>query len=373
MTGLPAASDFTSAATQTLTQTAYSNQRAFLAGLLGTDGLAATALATLGALGGQYLAKSATYTVAGADRGALINATSSTWTLNLLAASSAGAGFSVALLNSGTGTITIDPAASETIDGVATLSVLPGSGLILICTGSGWVSLPMPGAVQTSAVDATANRVLRIATSGGAFGLGNTGSLALLADLDVITTPAGWHRVGTSTTGTRPADIGSTIPCVLEVVVFDAATIHQRMWRNVPGTLSGGYYKRIYASGAWSAWDASIVRSNLLGTVAQSGGVPTGGLIERGSNANGEYARFADGSLECYSTQVSSTSAGVVWTFPSAFVAAPVVTGTAIATVLSGVCLDAAPSATTVTFSARDKTDARRADTCHLVAVGRWF
>ncbi|BCB62825.1 hypothetical protein HaloA020_35260 [Halomonas sp. A020] len=36
---------------------------------------------------------------------------------------------------------------------------------------------------------------------------------------------------------------------------------------------------------------------NVIGTVSQSGGVPTGAIIERGSNANGEYVKFADGSL----------------------------------------------------------------------------
>ena len=38
-------------------------------------------------------------------------------------------------------------------------------------------------------------------------------------------------------------------------------------------------------------------RANLLGTVSQSGGVPTGAVIERGSNANGEYVKFADGTM----------------------------------------------------------------------------
>ncbi|MGV8987826.1 MAG: pyocin knob domain-containing protein [Cypionkella sp.] len=373
MTALPATSDFTTAATQTLAQAAYGNQRSFLAGLFGTDGLAATALATLGALGAQYLAKSTGYSVAGPDRGALIHATSGTWTLDLLAASVAGAGFSVAVLNGGTGNITVDPASSETVDGAATRTIVSGAGIILVCTGTGWISLPMPGAAQTSAVDATAGRVMRVTGAGGSFGLGNLGSLTALTNLDSITIPSGWHAVTSATTGTRPADIGPTVFGAMEVVVYDAATIHQRLWRHVPSGLTGGYYKRVYASGAWSAWDATVMRSSLLGTVAQSGGVPTGGVIERGSNANGEYARFADGSLECYATQTASTSAGVTWTFPSPFIAAPVVTGNAIAMVLSSLCLDASPTTAAVTFSARDKTDARRADTCHLVAVGRWF
>ena len=40
-------------------------------------------------------------------------------------------------------------------------------------------------------------------------------------------------------------------------------------------------------------------RDNILGTVSQSGGVPTGAIIERGSNANGEFVKFADGTLIC--------------------------------------------------------------------------
>lgn len=40
-------------------------------------------------------------------------------------------------------------------------------------------------------------------------------------------------------------------------------------------------------------------RANILGTVSQSAGVPTGAIIERGSNANGEYVRFADGTQIC--------------------------------------------------------------------------
>ena len=40
-------------------------------------------------------------------------------------------------------------------------------------------------------------------------------------------------------------------------------------------------------------------KANILGTVSQSGGIPTGAVIERGSNANGEYVKFADGTMIC--------------------------------------------------------------------------
>ncbi len=48
--------------------------------------------------------------------------------------------------------------------------------------------------------------------------------------------------------------------------------------------------------------DKAFRRGNILGTVSQSGGVPTGALIERGANANGEYVRLADGTQICWKT-----------------------------------------------------------------------
>lgn len=69
-------------------------------------------------------------------------------------------------------------------------------------------------------------------------------------------------------------------------------------------------------------------KDSVLGTVSQSGGVPTGAIIERGSNANGEYVRFADGTQICTHTLPSFTAAAnastnALWTYPSAFTVAP--------------------------------------------------
>ena len=41
-------------------------------------------------------------------------------------------------------------------------------------------------------------------------------------------------------------------------------------------------------------------QSNILGTVSESSGVPTGAIIERGSNSNGEFVRYADGTQICW-------------------------------------------------------------------------
>ncbi|GAB5431297.1 MAG: pyocin knob domain-containing protein [Epibacterium sp.] len=50
---------------------------------------------------------------------------------------------------------------------------------------------------------------------------------------------------------------------------------------------------------SWSDWFEIYTQTSILGTVSQSGGVPTGAIIERGGNANGEYVRLADGTQIC--------------------------------------------------------------------------
>jgi hypothetical protein len=45
--------------------------------------------------------------------------------------------------------------------------------------------------------------------------------------------------------------------------------------------------------------DSALQLADIVGTVSQSGGAPTGAIIERGSNANGTYLRFADGTQIC--------------------------------------------------------------------------
>lgn len=71
------------------------------------------------------------------------------------------------------------------------------------------------------------------------------------------------------------------------------------------------------ANGGTGATNAAGARTNLglgaaavapiLGTVSQSGGTPTGAILERGSNANGEYLKFADGTLICYGSGSGTT------------------------------------------------------------------
>ena len=184
--------------------------------------------------------------------------------------------------------------------------------------------------------------------------------------------------------GTRPTDIGPLIWGIVEVQVFDSGTVHQRLWRNTALGTTNGYYKRSYNAGAWGAWDMTFMRSNLLGTVAQTGGVPTGSVIERGSNANGEYVKYADGTLICTRATLSAPnantalgsifrSADVAWTFPATFV-------NTTHLVVSGDVDDAdswlaVNTITTTGCNVRGLAGATKAAalTCRASAIGRWF
>lgn len=84
--------------------------------------------------------------------------------------------------------------------------------------------------------------------------------------------------------------------------------------------LSGGNGKFVRSTGTNTA-----VMQDILGTVAQSSGVPTGALVERGSNANGEYVRFADGTQICVTANIevpysgATSLVGSVTAWPAAF------------------------------------------------------
>lgn len=141
MTALPNKSAFTGASvTEGEYKTAIETQHDYLTGLLGAAGTQAAALAALGVLGGSVSTRSTAYTVLATDRGHMILC-SGTFTLSLTSAATLGAGFAVAVVNGGTGVITVDPAGTETVGGKATLTLAAGASAILISDGAGWQSV----------------------------------------------------------------------------------------------------------------------------------------------------------------------------------------------------------------------------------------
>ncbi|MFN6978264.1 MAG: hypothetical protein ACK4OP_09085 [Gemmobacter sp.] len=407
--------------------------RDFLAQHLGTAGTPAEALGALGALVAGVQTATAARSVASGDRGRAILA-SGTWTLALGAAATLGPGFAVLVVNTGSGTITLDPNASEQIDGAATAALGPGRAALVLCDGTAWRSLALPGtaagqtlvgagtaanpglafagdadtglwlpnadavgiaaggaervrvtaagmqvtgnitgtAVMQGPTDATAGRVVRLFSGSGAFGLGldnATLNLPPSNNADALRM-SGIYRYTTDTIG-RPNPNGVLLHFTR--LAGQGAGFHIQF--ALPRDSGLRLQRRVMLdnTGAWDDWDGIYSQRTILGTVSQSAGVPTGAVIERGSNANGEYVRFADGTLICTRTLTASASAATTWTFPSAFAAAPVVCGAAVATVLAAVCLDSAPTATSVALSVRDSANARRADSVRLTAIGRWF
>lgn len=135
---------------------------------------------------------------------------------------------------------------------------------------------------------------------------------------------------------------------------------------------------------------------NVVGTVAQVAGAPDGAVIERGTTANGDYVRYADGTQICFAQRTAGSiialgsgsftapykTADLIWTFPKPFSAAPVVTcrgvppagathdrrscagcvGDTDATAAAGIHL--------VRIGNTAGADVFKAD---LIAIGRWF
>lgn len=122
--------------------------------------------------------------------------------------------------------------------------------------------------------------------------------------------------------------------------------------------------------------DAIVIRNNILGTVSQSAGVPTGAIIESGSNANGEYVRYAGGALICNHVLVSSSSGEVTWTYPSVFSTAPHPSGTPT-TADTDTNIRAFRTANigtgSFTFSVNTSSNTRGVVSTRLTAIGRWF
>jgi hypothetical protein len=134
-------------------------------------------------------------------------------------------------------------------------------------------------------------------------------------------------------------------------------------------------------------------QNSVVGTVSQVGGAPTGAIIESGSNANGRYIKFADGTMICralvrLNTVLSPSPPilGATWTFPAEFIdTTTIVTHTP----MQGSSADATPAinlrmnpAATVPATANVSLRVMSTSTAwasgdfvdtNAIAIGRWF
>jgi hypothetical protein len=264
-----------------------------------------------------------------------------------------------------------DLAIKVSADGTAwttALSVAPATGLL---TGA---------ALTQTQTDTTPGRLLKV----GDFGLGGTAPLAGNIAVEDNTIAPGFLTYNTaagSSGGPAGVDRGVLIHYRR---VASGGEVQMLVVESGTGPLSGALFTRSRVTGVWGPWRRYFRDSDMLGTVAQTAGLPTGALFQHGSNANGLFERQANGWQQCLRTDLSAAaistaegggfrSADITWTYPSAFLSGtkPVlqVTGESAALVGFGIV---SLSATAVTFRVKAATSVGSAVSLQASATGRW-
>ncbi|WP_236045296.1 MULTISPECIES: DUF2793 domain-containing protein [Pseudooceanicola] len=183
-----------------------------------------------------------------------------------------------------------------------------GSAWTVALSFDGATGLASGAAVQASASDATAGRLMTV----GAFGLGDSGSAVAAPsdDADSCTT-SGFYSFTASGANCPVGDpSGGSL-----MVLRGGASSPRQVFLSEDGQQM---WCRGYAASSWSPWRAVFTQASVVGTVSQSAGVPTGAVLESGSNANGEYTRWADG------TQICTNGGAAITTDPASFAGTPV-------------------------------------------------
>ncbi len=232
---------------------------------------------------------------------------------------------------------------------------------------------------QTSPTDTTAGAMMAV----GAFGVG--GSLSL--------PDANWPPMGggfydhvfteNSNTHTGYPRLGDGYPRHWNTIAFGPEHRKTEITSEVFGEANqrARTFIRVKHDTNWHAWRELYTQASILGPVYQSGGVPTGAIIERGSNANGQFVKYADGTLICW----QKTNGGGVnwfdWIYPAGFVSIPVFTATINPSGNSAnvFTTQASSSATAASIRKKFMPNAGGAwgdafgEVVDLLAIGRWY
>lgn len=257
-------------------------------GLRGADGPVA---------GVAVLDKGAAYTMTASDRGAVVRC-SGVWSMSFQASAALGAGWWAHVVNDGTGTIVLDPAGSELIDGAASLSLLPGSYVMVGCDGAGLKALlvgmhgvrPLP-IFSAEAVGAEPFSIGETIYSG--LGItGMTGFAVLAAGASLV--------VAADTNSSR-----NTVASSADGVTWIYRTMPSaEQWVVVP---VGSGFLGVSRSSAKTAWSADGVSWSARADIA---GVPS--ALD---SSGGQIASVGGVVLFCRSgtTGARSADAGVSW------------------------------------------------------------
>ena len=184
--------------------------------------------------------------------------------------------------------------------------------------------------VTTSATDTTAGRLLKV----GDFGVGKAASPPVGFDLNTdfnfsgfISPTLGGNAVNT------PYNSWGGIIGYSNAANTQAGQMYLSNPSSSTTTQTRLHIRTRPANGSYTNWQEIYHTGNILGTVSATGTypnlVPTGAIMESGSNANGEYVKYADGTMICRVSEKTlsfgqadiNTRFRGTWNFPAAFIA----------------------------------------------------
>jgi hypothetical protein len=210
-----------------------------------------------------------------------------------------------------------------------------------------------------------------------AFGLGGGSPLVGFVDANTLTTQGEFALGGG----------GTNLPVNSQAfwmrVLRQGSFILQEA-RGLTSDNAGKMYIRAYTGSAWSGWERLLNQSSITGTVSQSGGIPTGAIMQSSGNANGSYIKFADGTLICCTNVTLNVGASTYYTdspsmlFPHAFQGVACVVATAVSNYGNAAASAQAISISSSGYTARGYNlykDVNAAGTCvvSIIAMGRWY
>lgn len=270
-----------------------------------------------------------------------------------------------------------------------------GTDTTLIFDGTAWAADGL-GTPETLGINASADTTNRLSVASPAVlftheGAGhqlkiNKAAAADTASLLFQTAFSGRAEMGTTGSDDFAIKVSADGSAFTTAFSFDGATgiaSGQAVQQSADDTTAGRLMRADYGYGP----------GNVLGTVTETGGLPTGAVIEHGTNANGDYVRFADGTQICMNSlqlnYEATSKIGATWTFPVPFAGAPTaVTGTMNTNSLSAnvtpdldeMCglLHANTNASQtklVQYRVAGTTNFASGDfaVCRACAIGRWF
>lgn len=228
--------------------------------------------------------------------------------------------------------------------------------------------------VTTSSADTTPGRLLRVRD----FGLGGDTINISPSELNNLNSN-GYFSVVNSPQAPKSAGAYE-----IQHIQFDINSAKQIAYE--AGTIDLDIQTRVKGGATWYPWRINYHSANIVGTVSQSGGTPTGAIIQRGSNANGQFVRFTDGTQICWVNRATGnpvnnpfgqifTTGSNTWTYPIGFIGSPTLSMSENSGV--GLCWgglgEGAANSDSTTFAIFRATASAVVPNAAIIAIGRWF